>query len=186
MRIYYFYPLNFCVRSGKGRFYFPFFGRVRYSAGGIMTRTPLQFPVYDFSTRWDEGVEKIFDMARRKYVVLTPEEWVRQHVVRFLSQEKMVPVSLMALEKNLKHGGMIRRADVVVYQVSATPALIVECKAPLVKITQETFEQIARYNVAMRVKYLMVTNGLNHYYCVMDYGKWSYAFIKELPPYEDW
>lgn len=185
MRLYYFYPGIIFGRLQQNGFCL-FVGYSVCFTGEIMSQSSLNFPGYTFSTRWEEGVEKIFDVVRRKYVALTPEEWVRQHVVFFLNKEKKVPVSLMAVEKNLKYGGMTRRADVVAYQVDAKPVLIVECKAPSIKITQETFEQIARYNVAMRVKYLMVTNGLNHYYCAMDYKAWSYAFLKELPEFGAW
>ncbi|MFW6227284.1 MAG: type I restriction enzyme HsdR N-terminal domain-containing protein [Bacteroidota bacterium] len=143
----------------------------------------LNFPQYDF--RIQTG-NRIFDTVRKKYVALTPEEWVRQHVTRFLLLEKNVPESWMGVEKQFIYNKMKRRADVVVFDHKARPRLIVECKAPSVKITQETFEQIARYNVAIRVDYLMVTNGLQHYYCKMDYENWSYEFLHDLPEYSLW
>ncbi len=148
-----------------------------------MEQYNLGFPEYEFKIQPDN---RIFDTVRRKYVALTPEEWVRQHVIRFLLLEKNVPESLMSVEKQFVYNKMKRRADVVIFDNKARPRLIVECKAPAVKITQETFEQIARYNVAIRVDYLMVTNGLQHYYCKMDYENWSYEFIQELPEFSLW
>ncbi|MFO8055028.1 MAG: type I restriction enzyme HsdR N-terminal domain-containing protein [Bacteroidales bacterium] len=151
-----------------------------------MKHTLLNFPSYEFTIKGSGDQEKIFDHIRKKYVVLTPEEWVRQHVIAFLLSEKNIPAGLTAVEKQIKYNKMSRRADIVVFNSEARPLLIVECKAPTVEITQEAFAQIARYNVAMRVDYLMVTNGINHYYCKMDYVNWTYDFLKTLPEYKNW
>ena len=146
----------------------------------------LNFPQFDYKLKQIDQQEHVFDPVRKKYVKLTPEEWVRQHTIHYLIGYKNVPLSLIAVEKQFKYNKIQQRADLVVFKSSGKPMLIVECKSPSVKITQETFEQIARYNVAIRVDYLMVTNGINHYYCKMDYENWSYAFLKELPGYEYW
>lgn len=114
-------------------------------------------------------------------MILTPEEWVRQHCIRFLTEDKNYPKSLINAEKQLKIGKLIKRYDLVVYNSDGSIFLIVECKAPGIKITQETFDQIARYNLSLNASYLMLSNGLDHYYCQMDYQQETYRFLKELP-----
>lgn len=123
----------------------------------------------------------IFDEIRKKFVVLTPEEWVRSHVVQFLIKEKTYSKSLINVERQLKVNDIIKRYDVVVFNKDGSIFLIVECKAPSVPITQQTFDQIARYNLALNASYLMVTNGLEHYYCQMDFESQRYIFLKEIP-----
>ena len=117
-------------------------------------------------------------------MALTPEEWVRQNFIRYLIHEKQFPASLIAIEMALKYNRMQKRGDVVVYDKSGKPLLIVECKAPNVKITQNAFDQVARYNMALKVKYLVVTNGLTHYCCSMDYPRKSYEFLDGIPMYK--
>lgn len=151
-----------------------------------MSRPSLNFPAFEFKISKFEYQEKIFDPIRKKHVTLTPEEWVRQHVIKYLADWKNVPEGLIAVEKRFSYNQIAQRADVVVFDKKAKPSLIVECKAPSVTISQETFEQIARYNIPLRVDYLMVTNGLNHYFCKMDYDNWTYEFIKYLPEYKLW
>ena len=141
----------------------------------------LQFPRYQFRFKNSENKTFIFDEIRKKFIVLTPEEWVRQHVVRFLISEKKYPKSLINVEKQLKVKDTLKRYDVVVYNTNGSIFLIVECKAPSIQITQQTFDQIARYNLVANATHLMVTNGLNHYYCQMDYEQEKYIFLKELP-----
>lgn len=114
-------------------------------------------------------------------MVLTPEEWVRQHVIQFLISEKKYPKSLINIEKQLKLHETVKRYDIVVFEPNGNIHLIVECKAPSIPITQETFDQIARYNLVANATYLMVTNGLEHYYCQMDYENEKYVFLRELP-----
>jgi hypothetical protein len=116
-------------------------------------------------------------------VALTPEEWVRQHVVQFLLQQKKYPKSLINVEKLLKVNGLTKRYDVVVFNNDGSIFILVECKAPVIKITQNTFDQIARYNLTMNAANLMVTNGHHHYFCQMDFEKEKYNFLKELPDY---
>lgn len=125
----------------------------------------------------------IFDNLRKKYFVLTPEEWVRQHFVQYLIDEKHYPVSLIALEKQLVINNRKKRTDILIFNKKGTPDIIVECKAPSIKITQDTFDQIARYNLKLNANYLIVTNGLQHFYCKMDFENETYIFLKDIPSY---
>jgi hypothetical protein len=144
----------------------------------------LQFPTYSFRFKNSENKVAIFDEIRKKFIIITPEEWVRQHVVQFLLQDKKYPKSHINVEKLLKINGLIKRYDVVVYKPDGNITILVECKAPEVKISQSTFDQIARYNMTLKAEYLMVTNGLNHYFCKMDYENEKYDFLSELPEYQ--
>ncbi|KFF15143.1 type I restriction enzyme HsdR N-terminal domain-containing protein [Flavobacterium hydatis] len=143
----------------------------------------LNFPSYIFRFKNSENKVSIFDEIRKKFIILTPEEWVRQHVVLFLMTEKKYPKSLINVEKVLKVNGLRKRYDIVVYNPDGTIYILVECKAPEVKISQATFDQIARYNMTMNAQYLMVTNGLSHYFCQMDFENEKYEFLRELPNY---
>ena len=143
----------------------------------------LNFPSYSFRFKNSENKVAIFDDIRKKFIILTPEEWVRQHTVQFLLQEKSYPKSYLNVEKLIKINDLSKRYDIVVFQPDGTIFLLVECKAPEVKITQQTFDQIARYNLTLKAKYLMVTNGLNHYFCKMDFEKEKYVFLDELPEF---
>lgn len=141
----------------------------------------LNFPEYLFRFKNSENKVLIFDEIRKKFVVLTPEEWVRQHVVKFLLEEKKYPKSYINVEKNIKINGLTKRYDIVVFNPDGSIFLLVECKAPEVSITQNVFDQIARYNLKLNAQYLMVTNGLNNYFCQMDFENEKYIFLKELP-----
>ena len=141
----------------------------------------LNFPAYTFRFKNSENKVAIFDVIRKKFIILTPEEWVRQLTVQFLLEEKKYPKSLINVEKVLKINGLTKRYDVVVFNSDGSIFILVECKAPEVKISQNTFDQIARYNLTMKAQHLMVTNGLNHYFCQMDFEKEKYIFLKELP-----
>lgn len=141
----------------------------------------LQFSSFNFRFKNSENTISIFDEIRKKFVICTPEEWVRQHVIHHFLFEKNYPKSLINIEKVLKVNGLTKRYDVVVFKSDGSIFILVECKAPDVKITQNTFDQIARYNLTMKSEYLMVTNGLNHYFCQMDFEKERYVFLKELP-----
>lgn len=143
----------------------------------------LAFPAYSFRVKSSENKTTIFDVIRKKFIVLTPEEWVRQHVVHFLIEDRNYPKSLINVEKVIKVNGTIKRYDIVVFKPDGTIFLLVECKAPKVKITQHTFDQIARYNLTLKGEYQMVTNGLEHYYCQIDYKAETYHFIPEIPLY---
>ena len=143
----------------------------------------LNFKPYPFRIKKVDHKLWIFDIVRRKYVILQPEEWVRQHVVHFLIEEKGYPKSLINVEKELTVNGLTKRYDVVVFATDGSIEVVVECKAPTVAITQEVFDQIARYNLSLKARYLMVTNGLNHYYCQTDYQAQCYVFLPDLPSY---
>jgi hypothetical protein len=142
---------------------------------------PLDFPRYSFRFKNSENKVSIFDTIRKKFIILTPEEWVRQHVIEFLIQEYNYPKSYINVEKILKINNLNKRYDVVVFNPDGTIFLLVECKAPEIKINQATFDQIARYNLTLKADYLMVTNGLNHYFCEMDFLNQKYTFLKKLP-----
>lgn len=143
----------------------------------------LNFPAYKFRFKNSENKVAIFDEIRKKFIMLTPEEWVRQNVVQYLLQEKKYPKSYINVEKLIKLNGLIKRYDVVVFQPDGKLFLLIECKSTDIKISQDTFDQIARYNMALESQYLMVTNGLNHYFCQMDYSEEKYNFLQELPEF---
>jgi hypothetical protein len=144
----------------------------------------LHFPTYSFRFKNSENKVAIFDEIRKKFIILTPEEWVRQHVVQYLLQDKKYPKSYINVEKLIKINDLSKRYDIIVYQPNGEIYLLIECKAPEVTITQNTFDQIARYNLVLNAKYLMVSNGLNHYFCQMDFENEKYVFLKELPEFE--
>jgi hypothetical protein len=141
----------------------------------------LNFPTFSFRFKNSENKVSIFDGIRKKFIILTPEEWVRQHTVQFLLLEKNYPKSHVNVEKLVKVNDINKRYDVVVFHPNGELFLLIECKAPEVKITQDTFDQIACYNLKLKAQYLMVTNGLNHYFCQMDFENERYVFLEELP-----
>jgi len=145
----------------------------------------LNFPTYAFRLKNSENNTYIFDQIRKKFVVLQPEEWVRQHCVNFLIKEKKYPISLINVEKVVRINGLNKRYDIVVYNSNGSIHLIIECKAPKVKISQSAFDQIARYNIALKASFMMVTNGLNHYFCTMDHDLGIYNFLEDLPIYNN-
>lgn len=144
---------------------------------------PLNLPPYPFKITDENGQLFLFDEIRKKEVVLTPEEWVRQHFVQYLIREKNYPRGLIRLEGGLRLHGRARRSDIVVFNNQGEKVLMVECKAPSVKITQSVFDQIARYNMVHRISLLAVTNGLQHYYCRIDHENERFDFIEMLPNY---
>jgi hypothetical protein len=143
----------------------------------------LNFPDYSFRFKNSENKVLVFDEIRKKFIILTPEEWVRIHVVQFLIIEKNYPKSLINVEKVIKINDLIKRYDVIVFQPNGSIFLVVECKQTNVPITQTVFDQIARYNLTLKATYLMVTNGLNHYFCQMDVEKENYLFLNDIPNY---
>ena len=143
----------------------------------------LNLPKYQFTITENEGKKKIFDPIRKKKIVLTPEEWVRQNFIMFLTLEKKYPASLIAVETKVNINGLSQRADIVVFGKKGTPVLIVECKAPTVKITQDTFYQVLRYNMRIQTKIICVTNGIQHYCALIDESGTSYKFLEQIPEY---
>ncbi len=145
----------------------------------------LNFPGYSFRFKNSENKRLIFDVIRKKFVVYQPEEWVRQHVVKYLTIDKKYPHSHINVEKQLIINSLRKRYDIVVYNPDGSIQVLVECKAPTTKITKKVFDQIASYNMDLRANYLMVTNGLDHFFCRMDYDRSAYTFLKELPTFSE-
>lgn len=145
----------------------------------------LNFPPYTFRFRNHNSRQEIFDPVRRKYVSLTPEEWVRQHVIAYLTGNKGFPVSMIGVEKQLILNKQLKRFDLVVFNRNASPLLLIECKAPGVEITEKAFDQAARYNMLLRAEYFLISNGLEHYTCRIDYENKQYIFIEEIPHFDE-
>lgn len=143
----------------------------------------LNLPDFQVKITVTDGKKMVFDPLRRKYVALTPEEWVRQHFVHFLIQHKGYPSGLLANEVQLTLNGTRKRCDTVLYDRTRTPRMIIEYKAPTVPITRQVFDQITRYNIVLKVDYLIVSNGLEHYCCKVDYERFCCNFLKEIPDY---
>ena len=143
----------------------------------------LNLPNAELKTKLVEGTTQVFDAVRKKYLVLTPEEWVRQHFIHYLNKEKNYPLGLMGVEQMVKYNGMQTRADIVLYTADGKPNVIVECKAHNVKITQDAFNQIAKYNFKLKVEFLVVTNGMQHFCCKMDYENNKITFLEEVPAF---
>ena len=145
---------------------------------------PLNLPSFPFKLQQQNGKNVIFDALRKKYVALTPEEWVRQHFIRFLTDYKGYPKGLLANEVQLVLNGTKKRCDTVLFNKNLSARMIVEYKAPHIEITQAVFDQITRYNMVLKVDYLIVSNGINHYCCRIDYNTMSYTFLPEIPDYQ--
>jgi len=143
----------------------------------------LRFPTYQFKIKNRENKLFIFDPIRKKELLLQPEEWVRQHCIKYL-EEQGYPLSKISVEKALQINGMTRRTDILTYDSDFNPYLVVECKAPSVPINQDTFDQIARYNMVIKAPYLMLSNGMNHYFCKMNHENKSYEFLREIPKHQ--
>jgi hypothetical protein len=144
----------------------------------------LNFPQFEYRFKSTENKVSIFDVIRKKFIVLQPEEWVRQHCVHYLINEKKYPKSLINVEKELNINGLKKRYDIVIFNSNGSILLIVECKSYDITINQDTFDQIARYNLALNAEFLMVTNGINHYYCQMDTEAERYQFLRDIPNYK--
>ena len=148
-----------------------------------MNLPQLNLPIAALKTKLVDGTTQVFGQVRKKYLVLTPEEWVRQHFIHYLNQEKNYPLGLMGVEQMVKYNGMQTRADIVLYTTDGNSNMIVECKAPNVKITQDAFNQIAKYNFKLKVPFLVVTNGMQHFCCKMEYESDEIKFLEEIPTY---
>ncbi|MDR2121362.1 MAG: type I restriction enzyme HsdR N-terminal domain-containing protein [Tannerella sp.] len=145
----------------------------------------LNLPYFEPRVSQINGKYFIFDPIRRKHVMLTPEEWVRQHFVNYLITEKGCPKELLANEVSVSLNNQARRCDTIIYNRNLKPLAIVEYKAPSVRITQDVFEQIARYNISLHVACLLVSNGLEHYGCRIDYGNATYTYLEQIPAYHE-
>lgn len=144
----------------------------------------LNLPEYQFNIKKEGDSLIILDALRKRWVTLSPEEWVRQNFVRFLIEERQFPAALMNNEISLVQNGIKRRCDTLVADHNGDPLVIVEYKAPYVNITQKTFDQVVRYNMVLKAQYLIVSNGLNHYCCKINYDTGSYVFLQDIPSYE--
>lgn len=145
----------------------------------------LNLPSASFKIADKDGKRYILDILRKRYVALTPEEWVRQHFVHYLINHMGYPSGLLANEVSIRLNGTSKRCDTVLYSTSLAPRMIVEYKAPGINITQEVFNQISRYNIVLRVDYLIVTNGITHYCCKVDYENGKCTFLSSVPRYSE-
>lgn len=145
----------------------------------------LNLPEYEIKISEKEGKPVIFDFLRRRYVALTPEEWVRQHFVHYLVEHKGYPKGLLSNEVELRLGNKRLRCDSILYNKVAQPQMIIEYKAPTIQLQQKTFDQISAYNLLLKVDYLIISNGLQHYCCKMDYEHQKYLFLQEIPEYKN-
>ncbi len=141
----------------------------------------INFKNYPLKIKISENKQYVFDEIRKKRVLLTPEEWVRQNCIQYLIKDKKYPTSLISVEKKISINSLTKRYDIVVYKSTGELIILVECKSPKVKIGQDTFDQISRYNLALRCKYLMVTNGLSNFFCMVDFKHKQVKFINDLP-----
>jgi type I site-specific restriction endonuclease len=144
----------------------------------------LNLPTYFFKIKEVNGKKYIFDEVRRRFVALNPEEWVRQHMIKFLNLDRNYPLSLFAIEKKHLHNRMARRCDFVVYSREGNPLMVVECKAPGVEIGQQAFDQANRYNQVYKAPFLLITNGKKHFCCRINMQKQGFEFLQEIPPFE--
>ena len=145
----------------------------------------LNLPSFDTKIIIRDGKRMIFDHLRRKYVALTPEEWVRQHFVHYLTHHLGYPETMLANEVELMVGHKRLRCDSILYGLQAEPRMIIEYKAPTIALSQKVFDQISIYNMLLHVDYLIVSNGIEHYCCKMDYEHQNYLFLEDIPRYEN-
>jgi type I site-specific restriction-modification system R (restriction) subunit len=145
----------------------------------------LNLPTYLFRLKEDRGKKYIFDEIRRRFVLLTPEEWVRQHIVNYLIQVKNYPRSLISIEKGFSQNRNRQRYDLLIYNNLGNPLMIVECKAPGIEINQQVFDQAGRYNNRHKAAYMLITNGMKHYCCMINILNRQYAFLQDIPDYKE-
>ena len=144
----------------------------------------LNFPLYQIPIKNKENKTLVFDSIRKKWLKLVPEEWVRLNCIEFLINEKKISRSLISVEKEFKLNNLKKRFDIVVFNKKGEIYLLVECKAPNVKISQSVFNQITKYNLVLKSKFLMISNGINHYFFTMNFESQKIEFLKELPSYD--
>ena len=144
----------------------------------------LNFPLYQIPLKNKENKTLVFDSIRKKWLKLVPEEWVRLNCIEFLINEKKISRSLISVEKEFKLNNLKKRFDIVVFNKKGEIYLLVECKAPNVKISQSVFNQITKYNLVLKKKFLMISNGINHYFFTMNFESQKIEFLKELPSYD--
>jgi hypothetical protein len=145
----------------------------------------INLPSYEHRLKREEGVTSIFDEFRKKYIQLTPEEWVRQHFLHFLVNHKKFPAGLLMVEKELRIGSLKRRPDLVVYSKNAQPVLLAEFKAPSVPVDEDTLFQIALYNKKLQVPYLILSNGIQHFCARIDLSTGLIEYLPDFPEYTE-
>ena len=145
--------------------------------------SPLNFPAVKLKLRKEKSQTQVFDFIRKKYVLLTPEEWVRQHVMHYLVEEKKFPIGLIEIEKQISLFNTNKRVDILVRDKTLSPLLLVECKAVDVALTQTEINQLARYQITLQAPYCMLTNGIKH--VVMKLEEKKVTFLQELPVYHE-
>ena len=145
----------------------------------------LNLPPYAYKLKQNNGSVQIWDAVRRKYVALTPEEWVRQHFIAYLVGSKKYPLGRIGNEISLSLNGRSRRCDTLVDDAEGQPLVLIEYKAPHISVSQKVFEQAVRYNICFRVPYIMLSNGISHYCCHIDYDSRKYSFLTEIPLYNE-
>ncbi len=143
----------------------------------------LNLPTYSFKIKSENNINYIFDRFRKKYIKLTPEEWVRQNLLSYLVEERGFPSSRIVVEKALFVNNLYKRADFLVYDSYNRPLLLAECKSYLIELTNDVFSQISSYNIHFKVEYLLVSNGLKHYCCRLDFNSAEIIFLKDIPDY---
>lgn len=151
----------------------------------LSTLKKLNFPPYQLTVKKEDDVLFVFDEIRKKWLQLTPEEWVRQHAIFYLVDQKKFPPGLIGVEKTIQVNGLNKRFDVVCFDQNGAPLMLVECKAPEVAITQETLDQALRYNSQLQVKYLLLTNGITHVIAFIDYEKKQMDYLDDIPKFAD-
>ncbi len=144
----------------------------------------LNLPLYEFKFRFKQNKHYLFDEVRKKYVLNTPEEWVRQNFIKYLVVEKKYPISLISIEYEIKINHLSKRCDAIIFDKTGDIKMILEFKAPTISINQHSFDQIVRYNTKLMAPFLIVSNGLKHYCCNINYEMNDYKYIKEIPSYE--
>tara|TARA_B100000768_G_C11149469_1_gene319660 strand:+ start:315 stop:767 length:453 start_codon:yes stop_codon:yes gene_type:complete len=145
----------------------------------------LNFPNYNLRFKNRENKDFIFDIIRKKWILLTPEEWVRQNCLHFLIQDKNYPESLINVEKKFLVNKVSKRYDIIIYSKHGDVLLLVECKAPNINLSHSVFDQIGKYNLSLKSKYLMVSNGITHYFCEVNYESNKYLFLEDIPRFKN-
>ena len=145
----------------------------------------LNFPTYSFSIQRKGDKLQIYDILRKKWIFLTPEEWVRQHIVHYLINDKRTPQSLIAIEKSLKINNLTKRFDLVVFNKKGEPLVLIECKAPEIKITEDTLHQALRYNSVLKAPFILLSNGLDTYFGELNFTNHSFSYLNDVPNYTD-
>ena len=143
----------------------------------------LKLPEPKFKIKSVNNIIQVFDQVRKKFIVFTPEERVRQYLIYFLNIERSYPFGLMKLEQKLYYNKMLCRADVLIYNNKGEPVMLIECKAPHIKLSQNIFDQIAKYNYVLKVPYLLISNGVQHFCCHIDYTTDSISFLQDIPSF---